>query len=312
MSAVVDATPLGARSIEQVAGGGMDRLVRFLWVAPLVFALVVMTLYPTVFLVALALSKSTLGKPFSAFVGLTQILRVLGDPQFQLAVARSVLFAVIVSALQLALGFAIALLFSRLLKAGRFLVSLVLLPLMTPPVAVGVAWKLILAPAGGLLNGILADLGVLDAPLSFLASPYLAWVSLILADVWQWTPFVVILCFAALMTIPESVNEAASIDGASRGQRLWHVTLPLVAAPLSAVFLLKLIIAFKLFDLVYVLTFGGPGFATTTAGFSIWRTALERFDVGGAAAQTLIFSIVIGLVTLPVVRFHKAMEARER
>ncbi len=287
-----------------------DRAVRALWVAPVAIALLVTTVYPTVFLVALALTKSSLGKPFGAFVGLKNVAKTLTDPLFLTSVAKSVAYGFTISALQLALGLAIALLFTGFVKRGRFLMSLVLLPLMTPPVMVGIAWKLMLAPAGGLFNGVLLDLGLVSEPVSFLGSPGLAWVSIAVADLWQWTPFVVLLCFAALATLPDGVREAALIDGASPWQRFRHVTLPLVAAPLASIFLLKLVLSFKLFDLVYVLTFGGPGFATTTAGFGIFRRAMEQFDVGRAAAETLVFALVIGLVTLPVVRLHRRLEAQ--
>ncbi|WP_336800966.1 carbohydrate ABC transporter permease [Kaistia sp. MMO-174] len=278
---------------------------KFLWVAPLVVSLLVTTVYPTIFLVSLALTKSTLGKPFGAFVGLKQVTRALLDPNFHSAVLKSIAFAFASATAELVIGFALASLFVALLKAGRFLLTLVLLPLMTPPVMVGIAWKLILAPSGGLVNGILLSWGVIDQPMSFLASPTLSWISIGIADLWQWVPFVTILCFAALVSLPDGVREASMIDGAGRWRRLRHVILPLVAAPLASIFLLKLIIGFKLFDLVYVLTFGGPGFTTTNATFGIWRLAFEQFDVGRAAAQTLIFAIVIGIVTIPVARLHQ-------
>ncbi|WVT76717.1 sugar ABC transporter permease (plasmid) [Sinorhizobium chiapasense] len=287
------------------------RFGRALWIAPVVLALAVTTLYPTVFLLGLAFSKSTLGKPFRGFVGIKHFATALQDPVFLSAIGRSVAYAFSTSLLQLAFGFLIALLFTSLLKGGRFLMSLVLLPLMTPPVMVGIAWKLIFAPAGGLLNGTLIHYGVISQPISFLGHPLLAWLAIAVADLWQWTPFIVILCFAALSTIPEGVREAALVDGANGWQRFWHITLPLVAAPLSSIYLLKLILSFKLFDLVYILTVGGPGFATTSAGFSIYRRAIEQFDVGRAAAETMIYALVIGLATLPVVRLHQHFERRE-
>jgi multiple sugar transport system permease protein len=287
------------------------RAGRVLWVAPLVLALLLTTIYPTVFLIALSLSKSSLGNPFRAFVGAAQFAKVFGDQVFLTSVARSVAYAFISSIVQFVAGFAIALLFSSLLKGGRFLMSLVLLPLMTPPVMVGVAWKLILAPGGGILNGWLLKTGLVDQPISFLGSPEFAWLSIAVADLWQWVPFVVILCFAALMTISHDMIEAAKIDGAAPWQRLVYIVLPTIAAPLSSIFLLKLIIAFKLFDLVYVLTFGGPGFDTTTAGFAIWRVGLQEFDVARAAAETLVYALVLGLVTVPVLKLHAAFEVHD-
>lgn len=298
------AAAIAARPVERDLAAAR-RWHKLLWVAPLVFALLVTTVYPTIFLIALATTKSTLGKPFRAFIGTKNFESALFDPAFQASVWKGVVFAFASAAAEIIVGFALASLFVALLKAGRYLLIVVLLPLMTPPVMVGVAWKLILAPSGGLLNGVLMNLGVTDAPISFLATPVPAWLSVGVADLWQWVPFVTILCFAALVSLPEGVHEASLIDGAGPWQRLRHITLPLVAAPLASIFLLKLIIGFKLFDLVYVLTFGGPGLTTTNATFSIWRLALEQFDVGKAAAQTLIYAIVISIVTIPVVRLHR-------
>jgi multiple sugar transport system permease protein len=302
------------RSADLTFKGGrqaFQRLSRWLWISPILLGLAITLVYPTLFLIALALSKSTLGKPFRDFVGLKHVFAVLQDPLFLTSMVKSIAYAFTTASIQLALGFLIALLFTQLLKAGRFLVSLILLPLMTPPVMVGIAWKLILAPAGGLLNGVLLDWGLISAPISFLGDPVLAWFAIAVADIWQWTPFIVILSFAALSTIPEGVHEAAIVDGASPLQRFWHITMPLVAAPLSSIYLLKLIMSFKLFDLVYVLTFGGPGFATTTTGFSIYRRALEQFDVARAAAETLVYSLVIGLVLWPVIRLHQHLERKD-
>lgn len=284
---------------------------RALWVAPIVAALILTTVYPTIFLIALSLTKSSLGSPFRAFVWFDQFAKVFADGVFLMSVVRSVVYAFLSSIVQLAAGLAIALLFSSLLKGGRFLMSLVLLPLMTPPVMVGVAWKLILAPGGGVLNGWLMKAGLIDQPISFLGANGLAWLSIAIADLWQWVPFIVILCFAALMTISHDMIEAAKIDGAGRWQRFIHIVLPTIAAPLSSIFLLKLIIAFKLFDLVYVLTFGGPGFDTTTAGFAIWKQSLQEFDVARAAAETLVYAAVLGIVTIPVLKLHAALEEHD-
>jgi len=290
---------------------GKPGVLRYLWIAPIAISLLITTLYPLIFLISLALSKSSLGKPFKAFAGLKNFTLAFYDAQFLTSVAKTVVYAFSSSAVQLALGLAVALLFRKLLKKNRILVSLLLLPLITPPVMVGVAWKLILAPAGGLLNGTLIKWGLLAQPISFLGDPTLGWISIFVADLWQWTPFVAILSFAALASLPEGVEEAAVMDGTTPWQRFRLITLPLIAAPLASIYLIKLIFSFKLFDLVYTLTYGGPGFATTTTGFSIYRLAMQQFEVGQAAAQTLIFATLIGLLTLPVVRLHRRLEAKE-
>lgn len=278
--------------------------------SPLVVALVLTTLYPLVALVALSFSRSTLGKPLRDWVGIANFEKVLSDPAFLGSLWRSAAFALPMAGLELVLGLLLALLFHRLVRAGRVFTSLALLPLMTPPVMVGVAWKLIFAADGGLLNGWLRETGLIDAPMSFLGSSTWAAAAVVVADAWQWTPFVALLCFAAIKGLPEEVMEAARLDGATVWQRFRHITLPLLVPTMAAVFLLRLLMAFKLFDLVYVLTFGGPGFDTTTSGFQIWRLAFEQFDIGRASAATLVFVAFVSLVVWPAARVARRLEAR--
>jgi multiple sugar transport system permease protein len=185
-----------------------------------------------------------------------------------------------------------------------------LLPLMTPPVLVGVAWKLLLAPGGGLINGELMSLGLIDAPVSFLGTTPWALISVMVADIWQWTPFVTLLAYAALLQVPDDVVEAAMLDGARPSAVFWQIQLPLTVHLLLAIFALRLIMAFKVFDLVYILTFGGPGNATDMSGFAIWRTGLREFDVGMASAQTVLFAILVSIVLLPLLHLHRRVEER--
>src|SRR5262249_13715587 len=125
-----------------------------------------------------------------------------------------------------------------------------------------------------------------------------------------WTPFVAILAYAALQLLPDEVVEAARLDGATPGILFWRIVLPMVAPTLLAILLLRVVMAFKLFDLVFGLTFGGPGSATTVASSQISPTALEQFDTRLAAAQTLVFALLVGLVTLPLSWLHRCSERR--
>jgi multiple sugar transport system permease protein len=182
---------------------------------------------------------------------------------------------------------------------------ILLLPLMTPPVMAGIVWKLIFAPSGGLLNGFLLSHGWITAPISFLGNPTLAWAAILIADSWQWIPFVALMSYAALSNISADVIEAARLDGAHAVQRFRYILLPALWPSLASIFLLKIIIAFKLFDAVYILTFGGPADSTSVPSFLIWRTGLEQFDVGLASAQTVIFAAVVSIVTLPLVTWQR-------
>lgn len=296
----------------KISGLGLSRKQRAAtaMLAPVLVTLVVFTAYPLVYLVTLSFSRSDLGQLFQRFVGWDNFEWTLTSTIFPRSLLNTTFFAIIASALQLAIGLAIAYLLYHNVRRGRFVRAVILLPLMTPPVMVGIAWKLLLDPSGGWINGLLLRSGLIERPISFFGDATLAFPSIMLADTWQWTPFVIILCFAALQTLPQDVLEAAALDGAYGRTIFWRVTLPILAPMLVAIFLLRLVMAFKTFDLVYVLTFGGPGDATSIASFEIWKSALREFDVGLASAQTLLFALVVTVVTLPVVYWFDRVESR--
>lgn len=272
-----------------------------LMVLPMVVGLLAFAVYPVLYLTALSFSKSLLGKPFQAWVGLANYGKAAHDQTFLWSLARSAAFALPVTLAELVAGVTVALLLQSSLRRGHVVRTLLLLPLMTPPIMVAVAWRLILSPVGGLLNTILTRTGLADQPVSVLGSATWAMPAIGLADAWQWTPFVVLLTYAALQTQSEEVRHAALVDGASEWRAFWSVTLPLLLPALAAIGLLRMIGAFKLFDLVYALTQGGPGFSTTVGSYLIYRTGFEKFDVGYAAALTMLFGLFVGVVTLPVV-----------
>ena len=310
-AAAVSRTPAVLRApVTAVGRWRRHPLAPRLMAVPLVLGLLVFTAYPLVCLIALSLSRSSLGAPFREWVGLESYADAVTDPVVRGALWRSVLLAVPATLIELVLGLGIALLLRSSVRRGHLVRTLLLLPLMTPPIMVAVVWRLILAPNGGILNATLMNLSLLEQPIAFLAESPWAFLSVILADVWQWTPFVVLLTFAALLGIPEELYEAAHVDGASRSAMLWRITMPMILPALLAVTLLRLIIAFKVFDLVFILTRGGPGFDTTTASFQVWRTALEEFDVGAAAAQTVLFAVLVGVVTWPVMAARARAEGR--
>lgn len=263
------------------------------------------SIYPLVYLLTSSISKSTLGKPFQQWVGLSNYAEVLGDDTFTNSVIRSVLVAVLGALFQTALGLAIALSLRALIKGVGIVRTLILLPLLTPPVMAAVIWKLVLDPSGGVFNGLLMGLGIVSEPISILGSSTWAIVMIALADAWQWTPFVALLIYAALLTLPEETYEAARIDGAGPMLCFRHITLPLVMPALAGIFLIKLILSFKLFDAIYILTAGGPGEATTLSSYLIFRTGLREFSVSEAAAMTLLFVLVVTIVTLPVMWISK-------
>jgi multiple sugar transport system permease protein len=276
------------------------RRIGWAFSTPALIAGLIVTVYPLGYLLASSVSQSTLGRPFQEFVAADNFARAFGDETFTQALVRTTVFAILTAVFQVGLGLVIALLMRQLTLGQNVIRTLILLPLLTPPVMAAVVWKLILAPNGGLLNAVLTQLGLIDEPLSLLGSPIWSIFMVGLADSWQWTPFVALIIYAGLLALPQSVYEAAQVEGASAAQTFRYITFPMLLPTLTAVLLIKLIISFKIFDLIYVLTAGGPADASMLSGFLIFRTAMREFDVGYAAAQTLIFVIVVTIVTIPV------------
>ncbi|WP_432547158.1 carbohydrate ABC transporter permease [Kineococcus sp. SYSU DK004] len=267
--------------------------------APSLLGLLVMLAYPTVFVVLLAFSDSSLARPLRGSTGVANFVEAWQSVAFAGSLVRSVVFAVAASLGTTALGTALALLLHA--RGTRFGVvgTVLLLPLVTPPVMVGVAWKLMLAPVGGAFGGVFSALGFPGA--NPLGDSVGAFAALVVMHVWQWTPLVTLLVFAALLGVDEELREAAALDGAGRVRTFTHVVWPVVLPSVLGVLLVELVVGLKVFDLVAVVTQGGPGLSTVVTSFEIYRTGMRgSYEIGVAAAQTLVFALLVGLLTTAV------------
>lgn len=282
----------------------------FVMALPVIIVLIVFSIYPFLYMLAMSLSASRLARPFQEFLWLDNYRRALEDVVFATSLVNTVIYAFSAAMAELILGFLLALFFYRSAAAGRYLRTLALFPFIAPPVAVAMIWRLIYEPNAGLINYYLRQIGLTNAPIAFLGNPNLALLSLIAIDVWQWTPFVFLLALAALQALPREPYEAASVDGASPLQTFVYVTLPMVAPALMVIFIIRLIGAFKIFDQIYLLTFGGPGSATQVASFYIYRTAFQQFNTGYAAALTIILLLLLALIVTLLTIFRDRVRAR--
>ena len=266
-----------------------------LWLAlPAVAGLVLFLVYPTAYLIALALTDSSLGNPLRAFTGAQNFHTAFDAPAFVPSLWRSTLFALVATTATTGIGLLLAVLLRA--RGTRFgaVGALLLLPLVTAPVLIGVAWKLLLAPVGGGLSDVLSAVGLAGNPLGSGAGAYAVLLSI---HIWQWTPFAVLVLFAALGVVRPELQESARIDGAGPWRTFTSVTWPAIAPTAWAVLILELVIGYRVFDLIVVITSGGPGFATTLSPYLIYQTGLRgSFDMGTAAAQTLVFAAVVGVV----------------
>jgi multiple sugar transport system permease protein len=281
-----------------------------LWmVAPAVLTLIVFSLYPLVYSIAMSLSDSQLARPFRAFVAFKNYTDAVADALFRGSILLTFAYAFGVTVIETTLGFGLALLLNRESRASRFARTLGLLPFITPPVAIAAIWRLIYDPSSGMLNHYLVRAGILEQNVAFLGIPGLAMASVMLVDVWQWTPFVFLLSLAVLASLPHEPYEAAAVDGANTWQQFVHITLPLCLPGVLIIAILRLIGAMKVFDLVFMLTSGGPGASTQVASFYIYKTAFQQFKTGYASAMTIILIIVLTiLVTLLTVLYRKAQQ----
>jgi multiple sugar transport system permease protein len=241
-------------------------------------------------------------------VGLENYKTLLSSPEFFAALWKSVLFTVASVALTFALGMGIALLLNRFDVWGTGLTrTTILVPLIFTPLVIGATYRFMLERDNGIINEMLALVGL--ERISFLANPVWAMISVILVDVWQWTPFAVLVLLAGLESLPIEPFEAARMDGASRWEEFWHITMPLLAPVIAVVLLIRTMDAFREFDKIFIMTNGGPGTATQTLPIFLYRAGFQDFNMGFSAATGVIMLIIVTVVSsFYVRRIHAAGE----
>jgi len=276
-----------------------NRHIKWLFILPAVLFVVLMMIFPIIYTVRLSFFQwSGNAQQAPTFVGGSNYSSLLGnDARFWPAVVRTLAFTAGAVALELVLGVGIALLLNGKYMGQGLVKTIILLPMVATPVAIAMAWLLILEPTIGFANVALRALGLGAQP--WLASTDQALMSLVLVDVWQWTPLIILIVLAALATLPEEPFEAAVVDGANRWQRFWRLTLPLLSPALVTAVLLRSIDALKTFDIIYVMTRGGPGYATETLNIYTYVRSFEYFQFGQASSLLVIFfALILGMSLL--------------
>ena len=284
-------------------GEGRFALALLLPAALVVFGVV---LYPVIrtFVVSLFAVDSPLAGSYP-FVGLDNYTRVFQDSAFYGVLGHTLYFTLLSTGLELALGIAVALLLHAPLKARWLWRSIVVLPWALPTIVNGALWRWIYNGQYGALNGLLSSLGISDGHHQWLGSPFLALNMVILADVWKNTSIVVFFILAGLSTISEDVYEAARVDGATRWRAFWRITMPLLAPSIAVVLILRTIEAFKVFDIIYVMTGGGPASGTQTVAFYTYLQAFSNqlFGYGAALAYLIVLAVfAMAMIYLRILR----------
>ncbi|MEO1238495.1 MAG: sugar ABC transporter permease [Pseudomonadota bacterium] len=279
-----------------------------MFMAPAVIIMVIALMYPLGYMIWGSFRdwnpSQTIGE--AEFVGLRNYIFLWNDPNFRESLGVTLTFVFFVVTFEMVIGVGLALLLDRNIRGMSILRTLFILPMMIAPVVVGLMWRFMYHPTDGTFNRFLKSWGF--EGVDWLGQHAL--MSVIIADIWQWTPFIFILALAALQSLPRSALEAAKIDGATAWQQIIHIKLPLMMPVLIVTGLLRVIDAFKVLEVILVMTEGGPGLSTEIVALRISRTATEFRELGVAAAMSNYLLILLLLITLAMFFFQKITEAR--
>lgn len=268
---------------------------RWLFPAPAVLLVAAIIAYPVAYTVWMSLQEwfaSSLTPP--KLIGLANYDRILrADPRFREAFFRTIYFTVLVVAAETVVGVAMALLFNREFRGRGLLRTLAILPMVATPTAIALVFVMMYHPTLGVANYLLTVVGL--PPFTWTYSSQTALYALALVDVWEWTPLIMLIALAGLASLPHEPYEAAHIDGASTLQAFWHITLPLLRPTIVVAILFRAIDALKTFDIIFVITQGGPANSTETINILLFSQAFSYFNMGYASSMAVaLFAIVMG------------------
>lgn len=288
----------------------LSRLTPYMFLAPAVVILAIALLYPVGYMIYASFlnwnPSQLIGE--AEWVGWRNYSNLLNDASFHESLWVTLKFAFLVVVIEMVLGVGLALLLDRNIRGMSMLRTIFILPMMIAPIVVGLMWRYMYHPSVGTFNRTLKSMGF--DPVPWLSDSWWAFTSIVIADIWQWTPFIFILALAALQSLPRSALEAAKIDGASEWQQVLHIKIPLMMPVLIVTLLLRLIDAFKVLEVILVMTNGGPGLATEILALRIARTATEFRELGVAASMSNYLLIVLLVLTFAMFFYNKAVEAR--
>lgn len=300
-------TVTGARTALRAPGGRNPRRTspfKVLSLLPLLLVLVMLVAFPIGQMIWMSFGnvRLTAGELIWESAGLANYERMLGDETFRISLWNSLVFIFFTVVITVVLGIALALAADRLVRGQKLVQNVLLWPAIVAPVVISVAWLLILSPQVGLVNKILRSLGA--SPQSWLGDPFGAMASVVVIDVWHWTPIVFLLIYTALRSLDPSVLEAARIDGANYVATVRYIVLPLLTPAILGAVAIRVLMGVKVFDEMYLLTFGGPGTATTVISIYLRSVFFESFQYGfgSALSVTVVVLVLVALLVALAVR----------
>jgi multiple sugar transport system permease protein len=295
------ATPL---PMAKALRGLSDRAIAWLFIGPTMLILLMINIFPLVWTVKLSFTNYKANRPNAEVlgVGIDNYVSVLTDPDIWIAMQTTAHFLFWTILLQMVIGFTLAYLIDRKFRGHGFWTTLILVPMMLSPAVVGNFWAFLYQPQVGLFNYAVSYLsGVPSSSFEMLGSTKLAPWAIIIVDTWMWTPYVMLICLSGLRSIPDYIYEAAEVDRASKLRQFFSITLPMVLPFIMLAVLFRGIENFKMFDMVNLLTSGGPGSATELASITLKRQAFESWRTGYSSAFAIVlFVAVFGMANIYV------------
>jgi multiple sugar transport system permease protein len=283
-----------------------DGSAKYVLLLPALLYLLILGIFPLLFSLRLVFGAWNAGQKNITWVGLANIQRLLVDGRFWDSFWKTLSYVALAAGLELLLGVAVALALQNVTRGKNWMRVAFAFPMLLPPIAVSFTWKMLFDYNKGPVNYLLDNLGF--DRVAWLAGQQSALVSLVIVDLWQWTPFIVLAALAALESLPTELYEAATVDGASRWDLLRQITLPLVQPYLVAIVLLRAIDAFKVFDTIYILTGGGPGTATELLTFYAYVAGFRPFNMGFTATVSWAILIIMSIMFLLFLRAFRRIE----
>ena len=284
-----------------------ERNLRILFPLPAILFIGLLMVFPILYTLYLSFTNWNLTSGMAPeFVGFRSYLRILAEPRFLQALGRTFSFTLVAVVIEVILGVTIAIILNRAFVGKSLAKLLLLLPLVATPVAVGIVFNLFYDPTIGLLNFLLDALGLPQG--SWVSSASTVIPSLILVDVWQWTPMITLIVLAGLAGLSDEPVEAARVDGASEWQILRYVTIPMVMPVVLTAMILRLIDALKTFDIIFAMTGGGPGYASETLNIMGFKYSFEYFRMGQSSVILVVLFLVVLLCSLGIMKLREISE----
>ena len=279
-----------------------DRHFKWLLAAPATLLILALSIFPLLFSLWVVFVNYDFQVPGHAFKGLGNFEEVISDPVARWSLVVTAILTTGSVFVEFVLGLALALAMMKTFRGRGVIMSLVIIPLFISPVIVGQAWALLLQRPFGPTNYILSQILGYDVTIGWLTQAPWNFIALILADAWQWTPFMFVILLAGMTAIPPNLYEAAELDGVDGWQAFWSITVPLLAPMMLLAITLRTLDALKLFDIIFIMTGGGPGTTTYSASYYLYTVGFTQFHLSMATAGSWIFLVLTAIVITFLVR----------